>query len=65
MTGCFHIDTKEVDGQARVSIKAKGSDEEILQMLLDGICAFAAQSQHELKPSQIIKLLGDSLEEWE
>lgn len=37
----FKVETAE-DNHVRIS--AKGSDEQIIQLLIDGICAFAAKS---------------------
>ena len=61
----LHVDVITKDDKDRVAIKVKGNDEEVMQMLLDVICAFAAKAQHELTPRQIVKMLNDQLTEFE
>lgn len=65
MSCCLHVDVTTKDDKDRVAIRVKGTDEEVLQMLLDTICAFAAKAQHELTPKQIVKLLGEQLTDFE
>lgn len=61
----LHVDVTTKDDKDKVAIRVKGTDEEVIQMLLDTICAFAAKAQHELTPRQIVKMLNDQLMEFE
>lgn len=65
MSCCLHVDVVTKDGDDKVSVKAKGTDDEIVQMIMDAICALSAKGQYGLSPRTIIKTLNDSLEEWE
>lgn len=58
----FRVETAE-DNHVRIS--AKGSDEQIIQLLIDGICAFAAKSQSNLKAKEVVRIIDQELEEWE
>lgn len=61
----LHVDVTTKDDRNRIAIKVKGTDEEVMQMLLDAICAFAAKTQHELTTRQIVKILNEHLTEYE
>ena len=58
----FRVETAE-DNHVRIS--AKGSDEQIIQLLIDGICAFAAKSQSNLTAKEIVRIINEELQEWE
>ena len=58
----FKIETTD-DNHVRVS--AMGNDEQIIQLFIDGICAFAAKAQSSLKAKEVVRIIDQELEEWE
>ena len=58
----FRVETEE---ENHVRISEKGSDEQIIQLLIDGICAFAAKSQSNLKAKEIVRIINEELQDWE